>query len=204
MFTIDKQEITIGYVSGPGYVQEAICEGSRREEAVKAAREALIARRQREYKEADRIGAAALFVYRVRALWNPKIRQALHDYLVKLEAARIALDSPVTCDIRRLPDQLSFVGQRLVIGQSIYMVDSYTGSFVAGKVTIERANYYPHASHGVMYYDTTFGRTIRSDLDSGFSNIHYFVDKSAALDLVVKTLEQRFEDVQQQLNKARG
>ena len=205
MFTINKHELVIGYISGPGYVQEAVGEGSRSLEAsVKAAREALIARRQREYKDADRFSAAELFVYRIRSLWNPGIRQALRDYHAKLEAARIALDSPATCDIRRLPEQLSFVGQRLAIWQSIYMVDTHTGVFIAGTVTRERVNYYRSRDCGVAYYDTSFGRTIRSDLDSGFSNIHYFVDESAARDLAVKTLEQRLADVQQQLNKTRG
>ncbi len=205
MFTINKHELAIGYISGPGYVQEAVGEGSsRREASATAAREALRARREREYKEADRFSAAELFVYQIRSLWNPRIRQALRDYFAKLEAARIALDSPATCEIRRLPEQLSFVGQRLAIGQSIYMVDSYTGSLVAGTVTRERVNYYRSCECGVVYYDTTFGRTIRSDLDSGFSNIHYFVDESAARDLAVKTLEQRLANVQQQLNKTRG
>jgi hypothetical protein len=141
-----------------------------------------------------------LAILRIRSLWNSKLRANLATYFAALKAAEIAVANIPPVEIEYLPDDIPVLGDRLPIGTRVYEFDSYSLRLTVSTVESENIAYYSFHPEGVAAtYELSNGRSVKSDLQSGFSNIkHYLEGEQANLDLH-DAVTARIEELQELL-----
>ena len=137
---------------------------------------------------------------RVRAIWDRRVRESLKQFDRNLEEARKRADSHEPVKVRLLPYDIPVEGTRLAIGTEVYEIDSYAMTFTSSKVVSERIAYYPHKPEGTpAYYALENGRSVKSDLKSGFSNVEHYTDRAAAVQRIRTLWTQRIQELENQL-----
>ena len=208
MFTVPKTEVATHWWACTGYVEERTGECPDTDsyftdfrQAYAAAVAAKSEQLNKEYdKLVNRVSNIALFVYRIRALWNNKISESLKRYKQQLAEAQLAANSFPEVKVVRLPKEIPVLGKRLTIGATVYEIDSYNLTMRVADITKEEIRYYSFKSNGSeAYYRLSNDRMITSTLRSNFSNVHIFLDSVEANNFLNNLIQQRIEELKKQL-----
>jgi hypothetical protein len=140
-----------------------------------------------------------LTIYGIRALWNKNIKALLENYYKDLAEAKAAFYNPPEPHVVLLPQMIHVEGTRLHIGTKVYTVNTYNFSLSEGEVTEEIISYYSSHPDGVLAtYKLDNGKYVKSDLNSGFSNIVFYLQKQEAIAHLDRLLEIRIRELQDQ------
>lgn len=209
MFTVSKFDIPGYWWAYAGHVEERVgefLEGSgnyflRKQDAIAHAENLETLRLVREYFELkNRITPLALRILRIRSLWNSRLRESVQSYIAKLQEAERALSTVPTVEIHYLPDSIPVQGERIPLGTRVYEFDSYSLQLHVATVESEHIAYYDFHSEGVAAsYRLSNGRSVKSDLSSGFSNIEHYLDAEEANTRMREAVNSRIEELQEQL-----
>lgn len=209
MFTVDKSELSTYWWACAGVVEERLGEYVEDKfyfktllQADQFARREAVKRNNEAYTNLlSRAGKAKLFVYKIRAIWDRGIKNALARYDESLEKAKeLALSSP-TVKVKYLPNQIPVLGQRIAIGANVYEVDTFSLQVEATVVTEENIYYYDFRPEGVTAnYRLSNGRCMASDLRSKFSNIEFYLDKDQAYARLKGLVNARMQELQKLLD----
>lgn len=207
MFTVPKSELPTYWWACNGHVEERV--GEMPDEgyydnysdayvvALKGKRDSL----ERDLKYLQQANAEfAMKIYRIRAWWNPRIRKAIKRIDAKLKEAETAYHSSISVVVKRVPDSIPVLGDRIAIGTRVYEFDSFSLKLHVATVESEHIRYYDFHPEGVpAIYRLSNGRSVKSDLSSGFSNIEHYLDSDAANTRMCAAVEARIEELQEQL-----
>ena len=156
MFTVPKTEIATHWWAYSGVVEERTGECPDAENyfvdfayAASAAFEMKREQLQRELARIElRASAYVLSVYRIRSLWNSKVRESLKRYEQELAKAKHAASNIPQVKVNSLPDEIPVLGQRLALGTTVYEVDSYALTLRIAEIVEERIDYYTFHPEG--------------------------------------------------------
>lgn len=158
-------------------------------------------RLRREYFTlANRFSRAVLAIYKLRSLWNSRIANGLRAWQNKVSQARLAYIAGPTIQWVPLPNQIPVQGDRLAIGTRVYEFDSYSLQLRVATVEAEHIYYYSHNATGsAATYTLSNGRSVKSTLESGFTNIEHYLDSKVANARMRTAVQQRIEELQKQI-----
>ncbi len=207
MFMVDKNTLPRYWYAGVTYIEERIGEplGNEGEfdaqaHAMKYAAAQTNHRRLKEYNTlADRYSRLQICIFTLRALWNDKVRAGLARHRDKVAAAQQQLQAAPNIEVRTLPDQIPVRGDRLAIGSTVYMVDSYNLTLRESKVQSETVYYYSFHPEGVAAYYALDHGSVKSTLESGFSNIEFYLDRDMAVARVHGLWAARIAEIETQM-----
>jgi hypothetical protein len=208
MFTVSKYDIPRYWWAYAGNVEERAgdCpEGpnyfDRQQDAIEHAANLQTLRLNSDYIDLkNRATPLMLALLRIRSLWNSKLRANLATYFAALKAAEIALDRYPVLSFEYMPDDIPVLGDRLPIGTRVYEFDSYSLRLTVSTVKSEIIAYYSFHPEGVAAtYELSNGRSVKSDLQSGFSNIEYYLDGEQANRRMRDAVTARIEELQELL-----
>ncbi len=208
MFYVDKNSVPRYWIAYAGKVEERVgkCLGNEGEFATEREAVAHADHRMQERlnSELDRIkrrySSTYLAICRIRARWNSRIRAGLDRYYAeRAEVAADALVPPIT-KIERVPEQIPVLGDRLEIGTTVYLIDTYDVKLRVGKITAERISYYDFRPEGVeAYYELDNKMSINSTLKTTYSNQEVYLDKSEAVNRMRTLLQKKVDALNNQL-----
>jgi hypothetical protein len=209
MFTVSKFDLPRYWWAYAGHIEERvgeIVEGDnsyflRKQDAIHHAENLKTIRLHREFLELkNRVTPMALKILRIRSLWNSTLRANVQSYLDKLHAAEQALATIPAVEIAYLPDSIPVTGDRIALGTRVYEFDSYSLQLHVSTVESESIRYYEFHPEGVAAsYRLSNGRSVNSTLESGFSNIEYYLDSEEANTRMRDAVNSRIEELQEQL-----
>lgn len=208
MFTVSKTDIPTHWWAYTGNIEERAGdrpEGdsyfNRQQDAIEHATNLQTIKRHRDYVSLkNRATPIVLAILRIRSLWNSKIRANLASYYASLKATEIELDNNPEITIKYLPDDIPVLGDRLPIGTRVYEFDSYSLNLHVATVESEIIAYYNFHPEGVAAtYRLSNGRSVKSDLQSGFSNIEHYLDSEQANRRMREAVTARIEELQELL-----
>ncbi len=207
MFTVDKTTLPRYWCVIGDKVEECIgyprteYEFEHSQEAFIYAYNRKAERLHRDYlKLANRFSRAVVAIYKLRSLWSPRIAEGLKSWQVKVKQAHEAYIAGPAIRFVPLPNQIPVQGDRLAIGTRVYEFDSYSLELKSVTVEAEHISYYSFRSNGTAAtYTLSNGRSVKSTLESGFSNIEHYLDADIAKERVRIAIEQRIQELQKQL-----
>jgi hypothetical protein len=208
MFTVSKYDIPRHWWAYTGNVEERIgnCPEassyfSCQQDAIQHAANLQALKLNRDYISLkNRATPIALAILHIRSLWNSRLRKNLASYFASLKAAEIAVVNIPPVAIEYLPDDIPVLGTRLPIGTCVYEFDSYSLNLHVSTIKSERIAYYTFHPEGVAAtYELSNGRSIKSDLQSGFSNIEHYLDGKQARRRMQEAIAARIEELQKLL-----
>lgn len=132
----------------------------------------------------------ALQIYAIRALWNSRIREGLAKHKQRIAEAQAALakavrDANSAVEIEALPNQIPVLGQRLTVGQPIYVIDLEKLTLASTTVATERIAYYSMCSEGTeAHYTLSDNRYVDSTLKSNYTGLRFYLDKDEAVEVL--------------------
>lgn len=148
----------------------------------------------------NRYSSIALAVYRIKALWNSKIREGLSRYEQELIEAASNVVVPPEIQVKRAPDQIPVLGTRLPIGTTVYIVDSHDARLHVGKVVAEYISYYDFRPEGVAaYYALDNKMSVESTLKSNYSNHEIYLDRDKATSRLRELMTIKAKQINEQL-----
>lgn len=209
MFVVNKASLPKYWVAYSNRVEERIgeclhdfgTEFKTYEEAYSHAKLSKTAILERDYSYLkNAITKFELTIYGIRALWNKNIKALLENYYKDLAEAKAAFDNPPEPHVVLLPQMIPVEGTRLHIGTKVYTVDTYNLSFSEGEVTEEIIQYYSFHPDGVpATYKLSDGTEyVKSNLNSGVSNIEFYLQKQEAIDTLDRLLQLRIRELEDQ------
>lgn len=209
MFYVNKHDLPRYYYVYAGNVRERIGEAGPESErdfkefipAFMKAQQMLAERYASDYKALTRrLSKMERFIYGIRTIWNSKIRDSLAQYEEKVEAAKKLADCLPAVEVEWLPLVIPCVGDRIPLGTVVYLIDNYSLKFDSAKVVEEDIRYSWASPDGsTAYYTLDNDKTIRSDLDSNFSNQEVYLDKQKAKERFAQLIEERKQTLDERL-----
>lgn len=209
MFTVPKSELPRYWWASAGNVRECLGEiverdssyFLRKEDAIAHAQNLKTILIQQYYTELkQRTPALALWILRIRSLWNSRLRANVQIYLTELQDVKIAMTATPKVAIQYLPENIPVQGERVALGTRVYEFNSYSLQLIASTVEKEFISYYDFHPEGVpATYRLSNGRYVKSDLSSGFSNIEHYLDAEEANTRMRAAVTERIEELQEQL-----
>lgn len=208
MFTVSKYDIPRYWWAYAGNVEERAGECpegpnyfDRQQDAIEHAANLQTLRLNSDYIDLkNRASPIVLAILRIRSLWNSRLRANLATYFAALKAAEIAVANIPPVEVEYLPDDIPVLGDRLPIGTRVYEFDSYSLRLTVSTVESESIAYYSFHPEGVAAtYRLSNGRSVKSDLQSGFSNIEHYLDGDTAKEIMQDSVTARIEELQELL-----
>jgi hypothetical protein len=208
MFTVSKYDIPRYWWAYAGNVEERAGECpegpnyfDRQQDAIEHAANLQTLRLNSDYINLkNRATPLMLALLRIRSLWNSKLRANLATYFAALKAAEIAVANIPPVEIEYMPDDIPVLGDRLPIGTRVYEFDSYSLQLTVSTVESENIAYYSFHPEGVAAtYELSNGRSVKSDLQSGYSNVTYYLNGSIAKGVMQDAVTARIEELQELL-----
>ena len=207
MFMVDKNTLPRYWYAGVTYIEERIGEPlgnegefDTQDQAMKYAASQTNHRRLKEYNTlADRYSRLQIRIFALRALWNDKVRAGLARHRDKVAAAQQQLLASPHIEVRTLPDQIPVKGTRLEIGSTVYVIDSYSLTFQASEVQSETVYYYSFHPEGVAAYYALDHGSVKSTLESGFSNLEFYIDRDTAVARIHALWRARIAEIETQM-----
>lgn len=209
MFAIETKTLPCYWYAHAGHIEERIGESSASdwyfstyEEAFAHAEYKAQEIAQRKYQEyVQAYSPLVLNIYKIRALWNPRIRESLKGFIKRKEEAMIAAESVARVFVAYLPETLEFEGQRLAIGDTVYYVDGYNLAIFKTQVEAESVSYYPSSNARWITYNLGGHYRVDSTLEPGSHNSFAFLDKAEAVAKLQQLLQERVARVQEQIEQ---
>jgi hypothetical protein len=208
MFYVDKKEITTHWWACAGHVEEQTGKGYPEnndfddfENAHSFAYLQKLKQLESRYQLLkNRYSSIELFIYSIRAIWNPKIREGLERYNQKLQEAKKAAEGWIEVQVTELPQKIPVLGDRIALGTRVYTVYTDTLTLYEDIVISENIQYYSFHPNGVVATYTLAKRGyVESMLKSGYSNVETYLDKEEAKARLLDLIMQKQAELEEQL-----
>lgn len=165
-------------------------------------------RESRNMREHDRFTSMYMFITRIRALWNKKLRLALNKH--DLETARLntiaKLSPEEKLQIDMLPEILELNGVEVPIGTLIWWVDKFSMRMEEAKVEWSSVSWYRNplydSNNAITYH---CGRIWFTSVDAENKTFdktgqHYFFVKEDAIAFVKGLMQERMQKISDEFN----
>jgi hypothetical protein len=160
-----------------------------------------MSRKKEIYNELlGRYSSFQMATYKVRAIWNKNFKEGIARHTAKIAAARVDAIS-VQVDITHLPYFVSFEGKRLAVGLTVYIVDTWSMTLKTSTVAEERLRYYGHTFKSVADYILEDGNTVKSTLESGYTNLQFYTDKELVISMMTQLWQGKIAELEQQMKE---
>jgi hypothetical protein len=171
------------------------------EQAYDFAYNSSMSRKKEIYNELlGRYSSFQMATYKVRAIWNKNVKEGIARHVAKIAAARVDAIS-VQVDITYLPSTIAFEGARLAIGDTVYIVDTWSMTLKTSTVVEERLRYYGYTFKSVAEYILEDHNIVKATLESGYTNLQFYTDKELVISMMAQLWQGKIAELEQQMKE---